>query len=255
VKKSTLVKKRIIHEVDCYVIPTNFRADWYVEKVEDKTVDHFVDRKTLLLEMQNDDERNELALRLTEECVRAGLPSLVFAQYVDHARKLDHALTKRGIASGLALGSKEWESTFKETLQQLRDGRLQVGCGTFGKLGVGHDIPTVAAGIAVTPVHQNKGFLGQVKGRICRTTAGKQNARILVLWDQHVFGIDPLLNLRAWNEVCNMWDEVEARWRPIAEYLKERKHDDGFRRLTSGQATSAGDIDDIFQSANRGRGR
>lgn len=244
VKKQTLVDKRIIHEVECYVIPTEFQAEWYRLKKEDDILE-LADSKRLLEEMQNDDKRNELAVHLIEECVKAGLPTLSFTQYVDHARKIDVALIARGIASGLALGGKEWEKTFSETLDQLRDGKLQVGCGTYGKLGVGHDIPAVAAGIAVTPVHNNRGFLGQVKGRICRTTQGKENARILVLWDRLVFGDLPLFNLKRWNEVCKVWDEWDCRWKEIGDYMKETRY--GNRH---GTTTTAAEADDIFINAN-----
>ncbi len=241
VSKKELVAKRIIHEVECYVVPTNFRCDWYVEKRNANALE-LTDHTKLKTDMQNDEERNELAVRMIEECIRAGLPTLAFTQFVDHARKLDAALTKRGIASGLALGGPDWEDTFNETVQGLRDGKLQAGCGTFGKLGVGHDIPTVAAGIAVTPVHNNRPFLGQVKGRICRTTAGKQNARILILWDRLVFGHQPLFNLKAWNEVCRVWDEWEGRWKDIGDYMKESMY--GKR---TGTTESAAETEDIFK--------
>lgn len=247
VSKQELVKKRIIHDVECYVVPTNFRAEWWVKLKEDDLLDPITDRKRLLDEMAVDEERNELAVHLIEQCVQAGLPTLAFTQWVDHARRLDAMLTAKGIASGLALGGKDWEAVFNETLDQLRDGKLQVGCGTFGKLGVGHDIPTIASGVAVAPIH-NKGFLGQVKGRICRTTQGKENARIIVMWDRLVFGDAPLPNLRAWNDVCRVWNEWDNRWQDIHDYMKEMKH--GIRQSTS---TTAASEDDLFQSANASR--
>ncbi len=246
VSKKELVKKRIIHDVECYVVPTEFRADWYVQLKEDGLFDPMIHTRQLLDEMAVDAERNELAVHLIEQCVQAGLPTLSFTQWVDHARRIDAALTGRGIASGLALGGKEWEQVFKETLQQLRDGQLQVGCGTFGKLGVGHDIPAVAAGLAVTPIHNNKGFLGQVKGRICRTTAGKENARIIVMWDRMVYGPGPLHNLRAWNEVCNVWNEWDKRWQDVSEYLKEIENG------RTGTTTTAANEDGLFVNVNAG---
>ncbi|MGB1142424.1 MAG: DEAD/DEAH box helicase, partial [Halioglobus sp.] len=235
-------------EVECYVVPTDFRADWFVLKREDKILE-LQDHQRLLEEMQEDEGRNALALRLITECVHAGLPTLAFTQYVDHARQLDLALTKAGIASGLALGSAEWEEVFNETIEQLRNGQLQVGCGTFGKLGVGHDIPTIAAGVAVTPVHNNRGFLGQVKGRICRTTQGKENARIIVLWDQHVYGMAPLYNLKRWNEVCRVWCNWDKRWKDIADFIKE--NDNGNRFTTAAPPSQDG----IFAQAEGPGGR
>lgn len=245
VSKQELVKKRIIHEVECYVIPTAFHADWYVKLKEDDILE-LEHHKRLLDEMAVDEDRNILAVHLIKECVQAGLPTLAFTQWVDHARRIDAALTAKGIASGLALGGKPWEEIFDETIAQLRNGKLQVGCGTFGKLGVGHDIPAVAAGLAITPIHNNKGFLGQVKGRICRTTQGKENARILVMWDRLVFGDMPLANLRAWNEVCRVWNEWDKRWQDINEYMKEMR--DG----RTGTPTTAANEEGLFLSANAG---
>ena len=243
--KQELVKKRIIHDVECYVMPTSFRADWYVALKDDDMLEleHY---KRLTDEMAVDEERNELAVHLIEQCVQAGLPTLSFTQWVDHARRIDAALTANGIASGLALGGREWEDVFTETLAQLRNGKLQVGCGTFGKLGVGHDIPTIAAGVAVTPIHNNRGFLGQVKGRICRTTEGKENARIIVMWDRHVYGDLPLANLRAWNEVCKVWNEWDKRWQDVSDYMKEIQNG-----TAAGTYTTAKE-DGLFLSANQG---
>lgn len=241
VKKKDLVKKRIIHDVECYVVPTNFTAEWFAKKRENGEQD-LSDNRRLLEEMMNDDERNELAVSLIEECVQAGLPTLAFAQYVEHAHKINEALVDNGVASGLALGGTEWEQTFQETIDGLRNGQLQVGCGTFGKLGVGHDIPTVAAGVAMTHVHNNRSFLGQVKGRICRTTEGKQNARIIIMWDRMVFGDTPLYNLKKWNDVCRVWCEWTKQWMDVSDYLKEKRHVAQIKSAPSSTAT-------LFKSA------
>ena len=245
IEKAALVEKRIIHEVECYVMPTNFSAQWYVDKREAKEQD-VQDFNQLLDEMEADADRNKLAVHLLHECVQAGLPSLSFTHRVDHARKIDAALTALGVASGLALGGNEWSDTFDETIAGLNDGKLQVGCGTFGKLGVGHDIPAVAAGVAVTPVHNNRGFLTQVKGRICRTTQGKENARIIVLWDHRVFGELPLINLKRWNEVCKVWCEWDRRWKDIGIYMMEQRQH-GRRSNSTDAATET----DIFKQAPR----
>ena len=223
VPKKELIDKRIIHEVEVYVVPTQFTAAWYVDKRDDKQIEA-QDFNRLLDEMEGDEKRNKLATHLISECVGAGLPSLAFTHRVDHAMIIDRMVTARGIKSGLALGGPEWSDQFDATIAALRDGTYDVGVGTFGKLGVGHDIPTVAAGVTVTPVHNNKPFMGQVKGRICRTTAGKQNARLIVLWDRLVFGEGPLLNLRRWNEVVRVWCEWDRKWKDINVYMKEHRY-------------------------------
>lgn len=257
VKKKELVAKRIIHDVECYIMPTSFEAQWYVDALEaakDKDNPATYDPRAfgqLLSEMEADDDRNALAVHLITEAVRAGLPSLSFTHYVDHARKIDAAVTAAGMRSGLALGGADWASTFDATVEGLREGTLDVGCGTFGKLGVGHDIPTVAAGVAVTPVHNNRPFADQVKGRICRTSEGKQNARIIVMWDRRVFGLNPLYNLKRWNEVCRVWNEWTERWQDVGDYIREVSNE---RPAITTAATSS-TPDGLFQSASQVRRR
>lgn len=248
VEKQKLIDRRLIHEVEVYVVPTDFRADWYAEKRDDPEQQiGGQDFNRLIDEMQSNEARNALAVDLIAQCVGQGLPTLSFTHRVDHAKMIDGLVTARGIRSGLALGGEEWSAQFTHTVQSLRDGSYQVGCGTFQKLGVGHDIPTVAAGVTVTPVHNNQPFMDQVKGRICRTSSGKENARILVLWDRHVFGDIPLYNLKRWNQTVRVWCTMDKRWKQIDEYLKELKHGRSWDGGSEAQAAFA----DIFGTANR----
>lgn len=243
VSKAGLIKRGIIHEVECYIVPTAFTCGWFVARRAARQLD-LADYGKLIREMQNDEDRNKLAVHLIEECVNAGLQTLTFTHHTDHARIIETALVKRGIATGMALGGPEWEKVFDETIAKLNSGELQVGCGTFGKLGAGHDVPTLAAGVAVTPINNNRSFMEQVKGRICRTTAGKENARILILWDRLVYGEQPLYNLRQWNKVCRVWCEWDARWKDIGVYMEEHKNG-GYRQ----GAAQAADQEDIFRTA------
>lgn len=248
VDRKELIDKRLIHEVEVYVVPTDFTAEWYrkteTEDADGKPKMKANDFQRLLGEMQDDKARNTLALHLIDECVKAGLPTLSFTHFVDHAKIIDSQLIQRGIKSGLALGGDDCAEDFSRTIAGLRDGSLMVGCGTFQKLGVGHDIPTVAAGIAVTPVHNNRSFLGQVKGRICRTSQGKENARIIVLWDRHVFGMVPIYNLKKWNEVMRVWCTWENRWLEVEDYLKGLRKRNG----RDDEATIEKSITGIFAS-------
>lgn len=247
VPKKDLIEKRIIHDVEVYVMPTDFTADWYRDKREDEEqMINGQDFNILLDEMQANEERNALAASLVDQCVRAGLPTLTFTHRVAHAQLIDGLVTGHGHRSGLALGGDEWREQFDITINALRSGAYTVGCGTFQKLGVGHDIPTVAAGVAVTPVHNNRSFMEQVKGRICRTSSGKQNARILVLWDRHVFGLSPLWNLKKWNQTVRVWDHREHRWKDIDTYLKESNNG----RWDDTDATNVGGLN-LFASAQR----
>ena len=242
VDQDRLVRDGIVHEVEVFVMPTAFTCPWYVQRRESRRIDA-QDFNKLLDEMAADQERNALAIRMVRQCVDVGLPSLVFTHRVNHARELAGILTNVGYGTGMALGGKEWNQQFKQTVKGLRGGTLEIGCGTYAKLGVGHDIPSVAAGVCVTPVHTNRSFMGQVKGRICRTTKGKQNARIILLWDRLVFGNGPLTNLRKWNKVCRVWCEWDERWKPIDQYMREHKNG---RSATTTKATDP-DQADLFE--------
>lgn len=230
VSKQRLIDKQLIHEVEVYVVPTSFSAPWFEESREARRVAEEEGEKVstdpqeftnLITEMQNSKARNQLALSMITECVKSGLPTLTFTHRTDHAKILDNLVSGQGIESGLALGGDDWSAEFDATIAGLRDGSKMVGCGTFGKLGVGHDIPTVAAGIIVTPVHNNRAFFGQVKGRICRTSKGKQNARVIVLWDWKVFGMVPIYNMRKWNSVMRVWCEWDKRWKDVDTFVGE----------------------------------
>ncbi len=244
VDKQTLIDRGIIHNVEVYVVPTDFRANWYVENRE-AGLPADVDFNTLLDEMQNNVKRNALIGQVVKDCVDQDLPTLVFAHRVDHCTSLDADFTRLGIKSSLALGGDDRSAQFDETIDGLRDRTLQVGVGTFQKLGTGHDVPTVAAGVAATPVHSNKSFMEQVKGRICRTSEGKLNARIYVMWDQHVFANVPLFNLKKWNKVVRVWNITDRRWMDVLDYLTEKKaeHETATEKQTG--------VSSIFKSGNR----
>jgi superfamily II DNA or RNA helicase len=253
VEKRTLIQKRLIHEVEVYVFPTEFSAPWYAEKMHGEADENGEKKKifaedftNLITQMQCDVERNTLAAALVMECVNQNLPTLTFTHRVDHAKILEAMVSAQGISSGMALGGDDWSDEFNRTIAGLRDGSLMVGCGTFGKLGVGHDIPTIAAGVVVTPVHNNQAFFGQVKGRICRTSAGKQNARVIVLWDWKVFGLSPLYSLKKHNEVMRVWDSWNKRWKDVETFLKEVKHDGRFKAANTSKSAETSDVGGIF---------
>lgn len=256
VEKRTLIQKRLIHEVEVYVFPTEFSAPWYAEKIQgeedangEKKKIFAEDFTNLITQMQCDVERNTLAAALVMECVNQNLPTLTFTHRVDHAKILEAMVSAQGVPSGMALGGDDWADEFNRTIEGLRNGSLMVGCGTFGKLGVGHDIPTIAAGVVVTPVHNNQAFFGQVKGRICRTSAGKQNARVIVLWDWKVFGLSPLYSLKKHNEVMRVWDSWNKRWKDVDTFLKEVKHDGRFKAANTSKSAETSDVGGIFGKA------
>jgi superfamily II DNA or RNA helicase len=228
VTQDRLVEAGLVHEVAVRVLPTDFRADWYVEHrerwrdKEDDEVEQPPDYKRLLDEIEVDDDRNQLAMdwALTE----AGLARnvLVFSQRREHCRRLNVRAVEAGYGGGLLLGGDDPNDVaeFARVVARVDAGEQRVACGTVQAIGQGHDWPSIHRGVVATPV-ANKQSWGQVRGRICRTTDGKKDAAVYYLWDRHVFGDVPLRNLKRWNKDVSVNDG--KRWVDVGDYLKGGK--------------------------------
>lgn len=175
----SLVASGHVLDVEIRVVPTSFRADWYKYRQ---------DFNRLLAQMRKDEERNNLALSLVEEEVRAGERVLVFSHRVEHCRDLDSALISRGIQSGVLLGGASEKVVFRRTREGILSGELRAAVGTVQAVGQGLDLPAVSRGVLTTPLHNNRQQFGQVRGRVCRTAEGKEDARLYVLADVGVYG-------------------------------------------------------------------
>ena len=125
--------------------------------------------------------------------------------------------------SGLLLGGKPEKTEFERTRVGILSGDVRVAVGTYQAVGTGTDLPSLARGIATTPIHNNKPFLEQVKGRICRisTATAKSDARLYVLWDRAIFGLAPLRNLCRWSNVVRLRDSFTGEWVDGHERLHE----------------------------------
>jgi len=99
---------------------------------------------------------------------------------------------------------------FQTDLAALLAGRLKVAAGTFDAIGVGHDLPAIRAGVAATPISSgNRQFFGQVRGRICRSAEGKDDAFLYYLLDKNVFP----------RQVHRLWDWNDG----LLEYRRNGK--------------------------------
>lgn len=222
-KRTELEKRGHIVDVDVVVVPTDFRADWYNDQRKNPSVT--ADFNRLLDEMTADPARNVLAEDAAMHAVqKEGGVLLVFSHRVEHCRSLDAALAARRVRSKCMLGGVENEEEFVAARVGLRDGTVQAGVGTFQAIGTGHDIPTVTHGVVTTPIATNKQLWGQVRGRLCRPHKGKARATCIYLWDQHVFGWQPLRNLVAWNRSVRVQKDgrLVAAKRMLAEVDTER---------------------------------
>lgn len=225
VSSEELVEREFIHDVEVRVVPTEFRADWYVRARETGAA---LDFNTLLDEMTVDAARNALGNNYAEAEVNAGEQVLVFSTRVEHCRALDVEFTRAARGSGLLLGGAEWEAEFAATVQAIKTGLKRIGVGTTQAIGQGLDLPSVSRGVVMTPAANNRQQWGQIRGRLCRTSAAtkKTDAVLYYLWDQHVFGLAHLRNLKNWNKTVRVLDD-DGEWVDVAEYLERRKYDGG----------------------------
>jgi superfamily II DNA or RNA helicase len=209
--RDTLETERVIHPVTVRVIPTEFRADWYASAPAEER-----DFNRLLDEMIVDDDRNALILDTVEAVVESDeTPALLFSRRREHAHELaDRELSSlRGIRCGLLMGGTGADQErFQGDLAALLDGRLKVAAGTFNAIGVGHDLPAIRSGIIATPISSgNRQFFGQVRGRVCRSSPGKDDAFMYYLWDQYVFP-NQIKRLQAWNDGLVEVRDARGQW-------------------------------------------
>lgn len=200
IKREELEAEGVIHPVKVRVIPSDFRADWYV------SADGQRDFSRLIEEMTEDPDRNDLILDLAVAVAAADeVPALLFTHRRDHAYELADAelSVKRGISCGLLLGGSGVDrERFESDSKRLMSGSLKMAMGTFNSLGVGINLPAIRAGIITTPISgKNPQFFNQVRGRICRTSkdSGKTSAVLYYVWDRAIFPRQ-LQNLRKWNQ-------------------------------------------------------
>jgi hypothetical protein len=227
VKESELVERKIILDVEVRVVPTGFDMPWYQETPETErgmVFDRVLDGLTASA------ERNTIIHRIAaEECDAEQI--LVFSHRVEHCQRLeadfrcdysDHTNT------GLLLGGDLQATEFKRTVKGLRAKTVSVAYGTYQAIAASLDFPSIAVGIATTPIHNNPQTIRQVKGRLCRTAAGKGEARLYALWDEAIQGRRFLRNLivrarRVLVRVGEEWVDGRAHLARLDE--EARKHD------------------------------
>jgi superfamily II DNA or RNA helicase len=212
-----LVEHGYVMDVRVRVVPTGFRADWYVG-LEDREKVLAYDQ--LLAAMASDATRNRIAVRDVPRDALSGHQVIVFTHRVEHAYALDRELNGRGTRSGFVVGEQPAESD--RTLDRFRRGEVSVVVGTYQALGTGVDMPRATRGVLATPIANNqKGHqqFKQYRGRFARAADGKAEPEVTYLWDAHVFGARPLRHLCRWARDVRV--EWNGRYVPGKEVLKE----------------------------------
>lgn len=196
VPRHVLEEQGIILPVKVRLIPTEFRADWYRNASGgDK------DFGQLLEQMMGDVQREALLVRVVKRLVdKEETPLFVFTQRTEHALKLsDVKLYSAKVKCGLMIGGDDNATRFDEDRKRLNTGEISLCVGTYQAIGVGINFPKVRAGVMALPIGSNKQFFNQVRGRVCRSAEGKDEAVLYALWDQHVFPRMPRM-MASWNK-------------------------------------------------------
>jgi len=236
VDQRELEDRGIVHDVELRVVPTEFAAPWYESlKGEDRATPFHYTR--LLQETVQNGPRNAMIARLAAEEAAAGETVLVFTHRVLHARRLLADVASMEPRVGLLLGAVPGcENDFETTRQGLASGAVRVGVGTYQAAGTGVDLPSVSVGICTTPIHTNRPFFGQVRGRVCRVDrskgAKKTTARLYYLWDRRIYGLNALRNLTSWNRSSVVL--VGDQWVDAKSWLKEQEASDATRKRGGG---------------------
>lgn len=193
--RKRLVRDGVILETEVRLVPTGFEAPWYSELPPEEKADegHF---GRLVEEMARDEERERLAAELIAEQMRDGHPTLAFSHRVEHCARVRAAIVARDPRVGVIVGDGGFARESDDTLAGIREGRILAAVGTYQSIGTGVDIPAVDRLVALTPIHNNKTFFGQARGRGCRVDrapgARKKDSIMYVLWDCAVHGLAPL---------------------------------------------------------------
>lgn len=218
VTRDTLITDGSVLDVECRVIPTEFRADWYVHQRE---VTGSPDFNKLLDELTVDPARNALIEQAVRAEAEAGEQVIALSHRVEHVLAIVGAQVQAGRRAEPMLGGVEWAERRAAAIDAMRTGSLHIGAGTIQSIGTGLDLPSVGRGVLATPVGANRQLYGQIRGRLCRPGAGK-NAVIYVLWDQHVSGAAPLKRMVEWNRSVVVRDAA-GLWVDGRAYLKRWK--------------------------------
>jgi superfamily II DNA or RNA helicase len=222
VKERDVVAVGKVHPVEVVFVPTDFEADWYRAAVA--SGNQFRMRAAfhrLMKAMVESGARNEVALRVVRDEVASGNQVLVACHRVEHCRRFDAKLSGESIRTGCMLGGKVAKQQFDDTAAGIRDGSVRVCVGTLKAIGVGIDLPSVSAGVAVTPVGNNESAFRQLRGRICRAAEGKTGARLYMLWDRYQ-GLAPIERVNRWNG-GNTYVVVDGEKVPADEFVKQKR--------------------------------
>jgi superfamily II DNA or RNA helicase len=230
VDRKKLVADDVIFDVEIRLFRTGYDPPFWREIPDVARPNYF---GQLLDDMTINHERNTKIVELAIAEVKAGARVLAWCDRVEHCERLHADFAARDPRAGLLLGTKKRAAEFQRTILGVLEGDVRAAFGTYKAVGPSIDVPTMNRGIACTPIHNNKPFVNQVRGRLCRTSSGKDDAILYYPWDEAVFGLGPvekltriakvvkLLEGGAWID-AKAWLKVERARRKAEREEEER---------------------------------
>lgn len=250
VDRVTLLELGAVCDVAVRLVPTDFRADWYVHLTPDEK---FRQRSRLLDEMANDSDRNAMVVDCARRCLDEGEQVAVLADRREHCAMLD-ALVTQLTPTGRLLGGAADHADFKESLERFASGDLKAVVGTYKAIGVGFESHRrLARGVFASPLATQDTVrmqFNQYLGRFARAAAGKDRGLVYVPFDPRVHGDRPVRLIKKWVSDVTVLDSSSGEFVPANVYLKGFKREKAQRRSQEQQPADLPD-DDLFRSAQR----
>lgn len=221
VERERLVADGSLVEAKIVVVPTSTSIGWY-ESLHPRHRGKPQVVKRLQGELMKHEQRNDLVERLMRESLDSDQPTLVLTWRLEHAHDLYARAVRLGQRAGLMIGGKENSRAFELARLAMIERKMRCAVGTYQAVGVGFDLPALGRGVFAMPCANSRTGRMQFEqfcGRYERPAPGKRDAVIYYLWDQRLFGQQPLRNLAGWktNVVVRLPDGREVTTR---EYLK-----------------------------------
>lgn len=244
VKRDQIEQSGEVVDVEIRIVPTEFRAPWYVALGADDPSDErqrvraardkVHERARLLEELSNDEERNKLAVEIALQAstwtdFSDGMIVDRYQQFIllsdrrEQCHRLDALLAARGVPAGLFIGGADYAQQFQVTLAGMKTHELMAAVGTYQAIGVGFEASReLSIGVACMPCVFNpksRMQFNQYRGRFARSAPGKERGVFYYLWDQHVYGINPVRLLCKWNKSVKV--QTPAGWVEGKRFLKD----------------------------------
>jgi len=140
----------------------------------------------LISKLTEHESRNNLIVRLVSIELSRGSQILIWSDRVEHCKHLQFLLEKKGVSSVVLLGGPQNRKATSKGEELLQSKKISVGIGTsITEKSI--NIPSLNVGIMTCASAGRKPYrFRQMRGRIARTCAGKEGARLYYIIDDNI---------------------------------------------------------------------